>query len=73
MAPLCALAPWREMSFLFHAAVLAKAQRRKGRKGEPFAMTPLIFSKTISLSVLNPRYGQTKVCGANNPYFGGNN
>jgi len=33
--PLCAFAPLREMGFLIQAAVLAKAQRRKGREGEP--------------------------------------
>jgi hypothetical protein len=31
---LCAFAPLREMGFLIRAAVLAKAQRRKGRKEE---------------------------------------
>jgi len=33
VAPLRAFAPWREMRFLIQAAVLAKAQRRKRRKG----------------------------------------
>jgi hypothetical protein len=42
MALLCALAPWREMGFLVQAAVLAKAQRRKGRKGEPSTFIPVI-------------------------------
>jgi hypothetical protein len=31
---LCVFAPWREMGFLIQAAVLATAQRRKGRKGK---------------------------------------
>jgi hypothetical protein len=47
MALLCALAPWREMGFLVQAAVLAKAQRRKGRKGEPSAMAPLNFQRSL--------------------------
>jgi hypothetical protein len=41
MAPLRAFAPWREMGFLIQATVLAKAQRRKGRKGKTTAMAPL--------------------------------
>jgi len=32
IAPLCALAPWRETGFLIQAAVLAKALRRKDAK-----------------------------------------
>jgi hypothetical protein len=43
MAPLCAFASLREMSFLIQAAVLAKAQRRKGREGE----TPLLCRDLI--------------------------
>jgi curved DNA-binding protein CbpA len=38
---LCAFASWREIGFLIQAAVLAKAQRRKGRKGEHPVVAPL--------------------------------
>src|SRR5262245_32596093 len=47
MAPLCALAPWREMGFLLQSAVLVKAQRRKGRKRESSAMAPLNFQRLL--------------------------
>jgi hypothetical protein len=36
----------REMSFLIQAAVLAKAQRRKGREGESLVVTGATFPKT---------------------------
>jgi len=41
-----AFAPWREMDFLIHTAVLAKAQRRQGRQGEtPTTMAPFNSQK----------------------------
>jgi hypothetical protein len=36
-----AFAPLREMGFLIQATVLAKAQRRKSRKGKTTALAPL--------------------------------
>jgi hypothetical protein len=48
MKPLRALAPWREMGFLNQAAVLAKAQRRKGRKGKTTPMAPLNSKRPLS-------------------------
>jgi hypothetical protein len=43
---LCVFAPSREMGFLIQAAVLAKAQRRKGRQGEtPTTMAPFNSQK----------------------------
>src|SRR5262245_54317425 len=47
MAPLLAFAPWREIGFLIHAAVLAKAQRRKGREGKTTAMALLNSQRTL--------------------------
>jgi hypothetical protein len=42
-----AVAPSREIGFLIQAAVLAKAQRRKGRRGEtPTTMAPFNSQKT---------------------------
>jgi hypothetical protein len=49
MTPLCAFAPLRELGFLLQAAVLAKAQRRKGRKGESSAMALLILKDLKSV------------------------
>jgi hypothetical protein len=39
--PLCAFAPWRETGLPIQTAVLAKAPRRKGRKGKPSTMIEL--------------------------------
>src|SRR5262245_46423756 len=41
MAPLRAFAPLREMGFRIQAAILAKTQRREGRKGETTAVAQL--------------------------------
>src|SRR5262245_8954254 len=56
---LCALA---RMSLLIQAVVLAKAQRRKGRKGKILAMVGLSSQRPLVCPVPNPRHGQTKVC-----------
>jgi hypothetical protein len=44
---LCAFAPLRELGLLIQAAVLAKAQRRKGRKGKTTAMAPLNSQRSL--------------------------
>jgi hypothetical protein len=45
---LCAFAPLREMGLLIQAAVLAKAQRRKGREGETPATMATLNSQSAS-------------------------
>jgi len=49
---LCAFAPVREMGLLIQAAVLAKAQRRKGREGEKNVEPKLRLKKLETHSTL---------------------